>query len=258
MALPTTLPSARPLTRPLATLARRLLPPSVIEWIQARVYGSRHTPAVGYVNFGSFRRLSPISRTWGIERGGAIDRYYIEGFLAAHQDDIRGHVLEIGEDRYTRQFGGERVTRSDVLDLRRVSDAVTIVADLTQAEHVPSDSFDCILLTQVLQVIDDSRAAIATVHRILKPGGVVLATLPGISQVRMRDWGGYWCGGFRAARKAFTEIFSPKCVETQVFGNVLVAIAFLQGLGVGELKPEELDHHDPDFELTICVRASKS
>ena len=59
----------------------------------------------------------------------------------------------------------------------------TIVADLADAAHIPADAFDCIILTQTLHLIFDVRAAVATVRRILAPGGVVLATVPGISQV---------------------------------------------------------------------------
>jgi hypothetical protein len=33
----------------------------------------------------------------------------------------------------------------------------TIVGDLTRADHIPSDSFDCVNLTQTLQFIYDVR-----------------------------------------------------------------------------------------------------
>jgi hypothetical protein len=39
---------------------------------------------------------------------------------------------------------------------------------------------------------------------------------------------------------------------------VLAAAAFLQGLSSRELRADELDYHDPDYELLICVRAVKS
>ena len=96
---------------------KRVLPLSLVERLRALRYGPAHTPLVGYVQFGSLRRLTPVSRTWGFERGGPIDRYYIERCLSAHQEDIRGAVLEIGDDRYTQEFGTGRVTRSEVLDV---------------------------------------------------------------------------------------------------------------------------------------------
>src|ERR1044071_606160 len=72
-------------------------------------------PPVGSVGFGALRRLTPISREFGLDRGQPIDRYYVEDFLERNAADIRGRVLEVGDDRYTRKFGGGRVSRSDVL-----------------------------------------------------------------------------------------------------------------------------------------------
>lgn len=40
--------------------------------------------------------------------------------------------------------------------------------------------------------------------------------------------------------------------------NVLVACAFLHDLAAQELKPEELDSNDPDYQALITVRAVKS
>jgi len=137
---------------------------------------------VGKVRFGSLRRVTPISQQWGFDRGLPIDRYYIENFLAHHENDIRGRVLEIGDNSYTPKFGGNRVTKSDVLYVEEGNPKATIVADLTSANHISSNTFDCIILTQTLQLIYDVQAALQTSFRILKPGGVLLATLSGIAQ----------------------------------------------------------------------------
>ncbi|MEJ7654283.1 MAG: methyltransferase domain-containing protein [Chloroflexia bacterium] len=51
---------------------------------------------------------------------------------------------------------------------RRGAPEATFVADLADADHIPSDAFDCIILTQTLHLIYDA-AAIATFRRILKP-----------------------------------------------------------------------------------------
>jgi SAM-dependent methyltransferase len=216
-------------------------------------------PAVGEVRFGSLRRVTPISTEWGYDRGLPIDRYYIEGFLARNAADVRGRVLEIGEDAYTRRFGGARVVRSDVLDVSAANERATFVADLTRADHVPSDSFDCVILTQTLQLIYDVRAALATVHRVLKPGGVVLASVPGITNISHTEWAGSWYWAFTvfSARRLFEEVFPSGAVRAESHGNVLAACAFLYGLAVREMRPEELDHHDPDYEVSITIRAAK-
>ena len=218
-------------------------------------------PAVGTVRFGSLRRVTPISRQFGLDRGQAIDRYYIESFLARYATDIRGHVLEIGDDSYTRKFGDGRVTRSDVLHLQSGNPKATLVADLANAQHISSNSFDCIIFTQTLQFIYDVRAALSHLHRILKPGGRLLATLPGISQISRYDmdrWGDFWRFTSLSGRRLFEESFPAGNVTVQAYGNVLVAIAFLTGLASEELKQEELDQSDRDYELLITVRAIKS
>src|SRR5215217_1849063 len=140
-------------------------------------------PPVGTVRFGSLRRLSPVSRDWGFDRGQPIDRYYIDQFLSSHANDVRGRVLEIDNNAYTRAFGGDRVTQSDVLHISDWNPGVTMVGDLTQLE-IDSQLFDCVIVTQTLQLIYDYRAALRTIHRILRPGGVALVTLPAINKSR--------------------------------------------------------------------------
>ena len=240
--------------------ARMVVPAPARVWLWARWRGHEYVPPVGWVRFGSLRRLSPISRCWGFDRGLPVDRYYIERFLDAHRGDIRGHVLEIGDDSYTTRYGDGRVTRSDVLHVADHAPKTTIVADLTRADHIPSDTFDCIILTQTLPFIYDVRLAVQTIFRILKPGGVVLATLPGITRISRSDmlrWGHYWSFTSLSARRLFEEAFPRPAIACEAHGNVLAATAFLYGLTAGELSQRELDDRDPDYELLITVRAVK-
>ena len=212
------------------------------------------------IDFGALRRLEPVSRTFGFDRGQPIDRFYIERFLTAHRADIRGRVLELGDDTYTRRFGGARVTRSDVLHGTNENPKATIVADLTRADAIADDSFDCIVFTQSLQFIYDVHATLSALRRILKPNGVVLATFPGISQISRHDmerWGDYWRFTALSAQRLFCEAFGVDNVTVQAYGNVLGAVAFLHGLAAQELTEEELNHRDPDYEVVIAVRASK-
>ena len=216
-------------------------------------------PPVGEVNFGHLRRSRPISGNFGFNRGQPIDRYYIEKFLSCQAADIRGRVLEIKDARYTRRYGGERVSSSDVLDVAEDNRQATIVADLTHADHVPSNAFDCIIFTQTLHLIYDVRSAIRTLQRILKPGGVLLATFPGIGHTSCRKHGAYYRWAFTqlSARQLFEEVFPASNVKVEARGNVLAAVAFLYGLAVEDLRQEELDHCDPDYEVLITLRAVK-
>jgi glycosyltransferase involved in cell wall biosynthesis len=227
--------------------------------LRARSLGEPYIPPVTWVRFGDLRRTSPISREYGYDRGQPIDRYYIEHFLARHAEDVHGRVIEIGDASYTRRFGGDRVTTSDVLHVNEENPDATIIADLTSAEEVPASTFDCFVLTQTLQLIYDVRAALKTVYRILKPGGVVLATVPGISQISNDEWGETWYWAFTSlsARRLFEEVFPKGHVEVQAHGNVLAATAFLHGLATHELRKEELDCADREYEMLITIRAVK-
>jgi glycosyltransferase involved in cell wall biosynthesis len=246
---------------PARRLARATLPAGIRRWLGSRLPGLAASPATRPVRFGSLRGLAPVSRRFGWDRGGLpVDRYYIERFLQQHAGDIAGRVLELRDDAYTRRFGGNRVTRADVLHPTADNPKATIVADLTSADQIPSNSFDCIILTQVLPFIPDVHAAVRTLHRILRGGGVVLATVPGISQIVRYDmdrWGDYWRFTSLSARRIFEAAFPNADVGVEAHGNVLVATAFLQGLSSRDLRPDELDYQDPDYEVLITVRVVK-
>jgi SAM-dependent methyltransferase len=231
-------------------------------WLRAqqRRYRLQRT-RTGTVEFGTLRRLAPVSGVFGLDRGQPVDRYYIEQFLSAHASDVRGRVLEVGDDAYTRAFGGGGLERSDVLHLTPGNRQATIVGDLTRADHIPAAAFDCILLTQTLQMIYEVREALRHLHRILAPGGVLLLTTHGISRIGRREgvdpWGEYWHFTSQSLQRLLAERFPSAELRIEVYGNVLTATAFLHGLAAEELTREELDHRDPDYELLIGVRARK-
>jgi peptidoglycan/xylan/chitin deacetylase (PgdA/CDA1 family) len=211
------------------------------------------------VEWGDLRRLDPVSRDWGYDRGTPIDRRYIEEFLAAHSSDVGGHVLEVQEDDFTRRFGGPRVIRSDVLDVDDSNSRATVVADLRAAVDLPDARFDCVILTQTLHVIDDMAAAIGECHRILKPGGVVLATLPSASRVCLEYGtdGDLWRLTSAGCRALFERTFEPGNVELSTFGSVLTNVAFLHGVACAELTDQEFQSNDPYHPLLVGVRAQK-
>jgi len=241
---------------------KQILPLPVRCWLRVKQKRLICWPPAGLVRFGSLRRLSPISRIFGYDRGQeSITRYYINRFVMGCSGDIKGRVLEIGDNTYTRRYGDGRVTQSDILHVAPGNPKATIVADLTCADSIASDAFDCIILTQTLQFIYDVRPALSHLFRILKPGGVLLVTLSGISQISRYDmdrWGEYWRFTTLSARRLFTEFFPSPHVTIETYGNILVAIALLEGLASTELKKTELDYCDPDYEVMITVRAVKS
>jgi SAM-dependent methyltransferase len=243
----------------LKQIAKQTLPSSVWDWLSTQKQIYQHRPPLGLVRWGELRRMQPLNAGWGFERGQPIDRYYIEDFLARQSQDIRGKALEIGDDVYLRQFGGDRLTSSDILHIESDHPKATIIADLADADGMSTDTFDSFLLIQTLQLIYEVRLALSTTYRVLKPGGVVLATFPGITPLKDREWNDCWCWNFTAvsALRLFGEVFPAENIRVETYGNILSATAFLHGLASQELSQQELEYRDPAYAVIIAVRAEK-
>lgn len=202
--------------------------------------------------------LYPRSRKFGFDRGKPIDRIFIERFLKRKSPLIRGRVLEIADNTYTRTFGSG-VERSDVLNVQ-AAPGVTLVGDLTTGLNVPTGLFDCIILTQTLNVVYDVRATLRNACEALKPGGVMLLSVPGISQVSRYDmerWGDYWRFSARELRQLITEAL-PECrCRVDSFGDPRVAGAFLEGLASRELPADALDACDPSYAVLHTAEIEK-
>lgn len=224
----------------------------------ARGLRQRLRRALHPVRFGMLRGVTPLSREWGFDRGTPVDRYYIEAFLAEHRADLRGRVLEVKDDAYTRRFGGD-VERAEVLDVDAGNPAATLVADLAAADHVAGDQFDCFVLTQTLQLIYDLRAAVHHAHRLLRRGGVLLVTVPVVSRIvsEAGPGGDYWRFTAASCRRLFGDVFGDERVAVRTYGNVFAGVAFLAGAAGEELPAGKLAIHDPDFPLIVGVRAVK-
>lgn len=205
---------------------------------------------------GQIASLSPLSTDWGFDRGLPVDRYYIERFLGTHSADIRGRVLEVAEDTYSGRFGGSKLQRQDILSLAP-SNAATIIGDLAEPGVLPASAFDCIVLTQTLHLIFDLRAAVEQLHRALRPGGVLLLTVPGITPVDRGGWKENWHWSLTNASLArlLSGPFDREKIELSVYGNLYAATAFLHGAAVEELNRRKLDAADPAYPVTVAARA---
>jgi len=188
-----------------------------------------------------------------------VDRYYIESFLGRHHLDVRGRVLEVGDASYTNRFGAARVTQVDVLHVDPFAAGATFVGDLADGSFLPGAVFDCVVLTQTLHLVYDFGAALNTVARVLSPGGVLLMTVPGISNVDPGEWGSTWQYSFtnRSVQRMCAVAFAGFEIEVTSFGNVLAAVAFLHGLGRDELSRQELDEVRPEYAIIHAARVVK-
>jgi SAM-dependent methyltransferase len=241
--------------------AKRYLPASIRRGVVGVQRALRlQWPPAGTVRFGSLRRVTPISPIFGFDRGLPIDRYYIERFLDRYRADIRGRALEFGDTVYLDAFGDDRIRQKDVFSYVS-SPTATVVGDLTGPIALASDTFDCIVCTQTVQMIYDIRLAIKRLHAMLKPGGVLLLTSNGLVKTgRHLDsdgWGEYWHITQEAARSLFAENFEGE-YAVGAYGNVLSAICFLHGLASSELMPQELDYADRNYDVVVTVRAVKA
>jgi glycosyltransferase involved in cell wall biosynthesis len=243
-------------------LTRRFLQrvlPRGVKYRFKRLMGLRPPPPLKHVRFGDFNRAQPISPNFGFDRGTPVDRYYIEAFVATHRGDIRGRVLEVDDALYCRQFG-TGIVQQDVLDIKASNPRATIVGDLSAPGVLPKDAFDCLVVTQTLHLIYDMPAAVVEMYRALKPGGVLLLTCPGISQIDRGDEGANWFWSLTrvAAERMFSAVFGAANVSVEARGNVYAAVCFLHGLALEEVDASKLEVLDPSYPLIVSVRALKS
>ncbi|HEX6652229.1 MAG TPA: methyltransferase domain-containing protein [Thermoleophilaceae bacterium] len=206
---------------------------------------------------GSLGKTTPVSSKWGYDRGLPVDRWYIDRFLEEHRGDITGRVLEVKDSGYTDRFG-HAVEERAVLDVDPDNQLATYVADLAAADELPSEAFDCFVLTQTLQYILDLRGALAHAHRVLRPGGVLLATLPVTSPVAGSPLTDFWRFTPLVAERLLEEAFAPGEVRVDGRGNVLAQVAFLEGLAAEDLTDAELAVDDARFPLVTCARAVRA
>lgn len=77
-----------------------------------------------------------------------------------------GHVIGVDNDKQIVQFNkknGREVTLGDINKLK-----------------FPDKSFDSVILLEILEHLDDDLGGIREVFRVLKPNGIVLATVPAL------------------------------------------------------------------------------
>jgi SAM-dependent methyltransferase len=200
---------------------------------------------------------TPLCREYGYSRGTPIDRHYIEAFLERHSSDIRDRVLEIGDDTYSRRFGSHRITQQDILHVHPGHPRATIVGDVAEPGVLPQKAFDCIILTQVLHLIFDMNRAVEQIHAALRPGGVALITVPGISPIHGGPWkdSWYWSLTDIALSRLLSGSFDAARVTVSARGNLFAATAFLHGAAVEEVGTAKLDLLDAAYPVTVTARA---
>ncbi len=215
-------------------------------------------PPVGRVRFGALRRSTPLGDDLQEEPTDSISQHYIGQFLRDCAADLRGRVLLIGPESDLRRHLESEQTGPPQPTGARDQSGVEHVPSLREARAFSAASFTTIVCAQMLQYSARPGFSVTELHRILEPGGVLLATVPGISRSGYDPAGTVrWRFTDASARTLLEPLFPPGAVEVRTFGNVLVAAAHLHGLPANTLRPEELDHQDPDYQVLIAIRAEK-
>jgi SAM-dependent methyltransferase len=221
-------------------------------------------PVIRQLRCLQFRRLHPLRS--GQQRGTPIVRYYWARYLEKYQPDIRGHAIEIGTTATIRQYGGNALRCATAIDLVAHSPEITVVADLSRADHVPSDTYDCFVNQFTMHVIYDVDAALYHSIRILKPGGVLLINFSCLDY--------YFADGLdmhTGSPLYMHQWFTPIQVENlmrrlsleepdyqiETFGNLFARIAYQMNMAAEELTAHELEYVDGGHPLLICARVVK-
>jgi SAM-dependent methyltransferase len=226
------------------TAIKGLLGPKWTTWARTVTRGLERP------SWGNLRRVTPISATYGFERGTPVDRYYVDRFFTAHRDVIRGRVLEIQTRDHIRRYGTD-VIAADTLDINPAFQP-TYCCDLAHADAVLSGSYDCFLLPNTLCFLRDLDGALREARRIVRPGGAILATVPGFVPLTP-DVKDYWHASADGWRVVADRVWNDCETTIDTHGNCLAAAAAMYGITVEELTARELDVNDPRYPVLVTI-----
>ncbi len=211
-----------------------------------------------YIKLISDMPCRPVSKRFGQERGTAIDRFYIERFLADHKKNIKGTVMEIAEKRYITMFP-DNISEAVVLHVNGWGEGV-VKGNLATGEGIEENRIDCMICTQTIQFIYDIHNVVKNIYKLLKPGGAVMLTASAISQISLYDyknWGEYWRFTDQSMKKLLAEVFDESQIEVYSYGNMKAAMAFLFGVCQEEMNLADLEYYDEQFPMIVAAIARK-
>jgi SAM-dependent methyltransferase len=201
--------------------------------------------------------INPIAVAINGLPGEPIHRYYLEEFIGNHRYDIKGHCLEFQDSFYASRYGDGMITELDIIHLDDSAPEATIVADLTCENGIPGDTFDCIICTHVLEMVTDPERFVAELHRILKPGGILLLAVPHLLYDTNRC-GELWRFTPLGLKTLLLKSFKPEHIAIAGYGNSLVAAGDIRGLPARRYSRRELERYDSKFTIEVCARVIKA
>ncbi len=157
----------------------------------------------------------------------AGQRRRFEMILRAAEERIRGHILEngCGVGMYVEHltpFGGTVIGLE--YDFDRARDAHVNAPHILNAagENIPlpASTFDLILSHEVIEHVQDDRAAVQEMIRTLKPGGRAVIFCPNRGYP-FETHGIYWKGQYRFGNKLFVN-YLPRALRNKLAPHVRV------------------------------------
>ncbi|HTY54948.1 MAG TPA: class I SAM-dependent methyltransferase [Candidatus Binataceae bacterium] len=117
--------------------------------------------------------------------------------------------------------------------------------DLTRALPYPDQSFDLVVLTEVIEHLENHRAAISELSRVLRPGGRLILTTPNIMRLDSRL--GFALSGLHKVKRRQIPLDTP-IEQAHRYHNYPITFALLyyllhvnglrlEALGHGKVKP---------------------
>jgi hypothetical protein len=210
---------------------------------------------LGLPRWGNLRRTRPFSDRFGFDRGTPIDRYYLDAFFRAQRPRITGDVLEIQMPQYTERYGHD-VRHAHSVDISPRF-RPTFLCDLALADAVvPSDAYDCFLLPNSLCNLRDVEGCLRQALRVIKPGGVILATAAGFVPLTPDD-PDYWHLSAAGWEEVAARVWPGCDIEVESHGNCLAGVAAMLGLAWEELSRAELDVTDARYPVLVTLTCRK-
>jgi SAM-dependent methyltransferase len=123
---------------------------------------------------------------------GSPEQYYFSpAFYAQYcavmpliQRYVKGKAIDLGCGFMPfRGYIADRVTVYHTLDLYPHSSDITFVGDIQNMSMIPAVTYDSALCLEVLEHIPYPLLALREIYRILKPGGVLVLSVPYLSRI---------------------------------------------------------------------------
>lgn len=167
---------------------------------------------------------------WNAEGYVTYRRLWLDAALSSFVNDMCGVVLDLGGKRENKR-GSFRPPEHQARAWWYVNLDLTTRPDLfADVNRVPlkSQSVDCVICTEVLEHLPNPQACVDEIHRLLRDGGLVLASAPFFYPVHAdpHDFQRFTEDGLRCLFKDF------KSVEVHRMGGYPGTLGLMLELGI--------------------------